>query len=184
MVAFLGSPLKSFTFPGDSLGRREQGTHSGFLGMVFLTLHRSFPGNARSLWKFLWNWKEFFGWKLSAWSLEWSLQWPGQVMCPLLGTSLGFSPWQTPQSGLKIKQHLSSAEAELAGEVERDFVCVWAFCFWVCFIFFFPSPHRSGSELLEGRGSSHVRQGAGSRHWNVLPQWKGKRGEGEGKKKS
>lgn len=107
---FLVFHSKASLFPGDSLGRSEQGTHSSFLGMLFLPLSRSFPGNGTlSMKVFMGLTGGFFWLEVVSWSLEWSLQWAGQVMCPLLGTSWAFSPWQTPQTGLKIKQHLSSS---------------------------------------------------------------------------
>lgn len=119
---------KSFTFPGHSLGRREQGTHSSFLGMLFFTIKQIISRKWMLSMKVSMELRRVF--------LEWSLQWAAQVMCPLLGTSWGFSPWQTPQSGLKIKQHLSSSWG-WAGRGSGEGFCVVLgfFCFWVCFGF-------------------------------------------------
>lgn len=102
---------------------------------------------------------------------------------PITGHIWGFSPWQTPQSGLKIKQHLSSSWGWAGrGSGEGFCVCLGFFASEFALVFL-PSPH-SGSELLERWCSSCVRQGSSSRHWNVLPQWKRRKRGGRRKKKA
>lgn len=87
----------------------------------------------------------FFGWKLSAGACS-----DQDVSCAHRWAHLGdFLRDKHLSLGLKYSSTWAPAEAELAGEVERDFVCVWAFVLLSLLWGFLPSPHRSGSELLE-----------------------------------
>lgn len=107
---FLVFHSKASLFLGIHWEEREQRTHSSFLGMLFLPSNRSFPGNGTLSMKVFMEFDRrcgFFWLEVVSWSLERSLQCPARVTRPLLGTSWAFSPWQTPQTGLKIKQHLS-----------------------------------------------------------------------------
>lgn len=103
---------------GGSQGR------SGFLEVLFFTCNRWFPGNGHSLGKVSFNSKQ-----LLAESLQLDLGVMPAVTtesCACYQTQAQeFSPWQAPQSVLKIKEHLSSSWGWAGRELERDICVCW-----------------------------------------------------------